>query len=86
MWSCVKFEIIIYYHILVILVLTVYHLENTHLLLVQKHSNFIYKAWTITSVHCKYIASDIIKCHVLTLLLINQLNMTKGDLNATMYV
>ena len=35
-----------------------YHSENTHLLLVQKHSNFIYKPWTITAVHCKYIVSD----------------------------
>ena len=63
-WSCVKFEIIIYYQISVILVLIVYHFENTHLLLVQKLSNFIYTPWTITAVHCKYIASDIIKCHV----------------------
>ena len=53
-----------YYQILVILVLIVYHFENTHLLLVQKHSNFIYKPWAITAVHCKYIASDIIKCRV----------------------
>ena len=55
---------IIYYQISVILVLIVYHFENTHLSLVQKHSNFIYKAWTIADVHCKYIASDIIKCRV----------------------
>ena len=34
-----------------------YHRENTHLLLVQKHSNFIYKPWTITVVHCKQQAS-----------------------------
>ena len=58
MWSCVKFEIIIYYQISVIPVLIVYHCENTHLLLVQKHLNFIYKPWTITAVHCKYIVSD----------------------------
>ena len=77
MWSCVKFEIIIYYQISVILVLIVYHFENTHLLLVQKHSYFIYKLWTITAVHCKYIVSDIIMCHVWTLLPMNQLNMTK---------
>ena len=35
-----------------------YHCKNTHLLLVQKHSNFIYKPWTITAVHCKYIVSN----------------------------
>ena len=58
MWSCVKFEIIIYYQISVVLVLIVYHRENTHLLLVQKHLNFIYKPWTITYVHCKYIVSN----------------------------
>ena len=40
----------------------------------------------ITALHCKYIASDIIKCCVCTLLPMNHLNMTKGDLNATMYV
>ena len=68
---------IIYYQILVVLVLIVYHFENTHLLLVQKHSNFINKLWTITAVHCKYIVSDIIMCHVWTLLSMNQLNMTK---------
>ena len=34
-----------------------YHHENTHLLLVQKHSNFIYKLWTITAVHCKWQAN-----------------------------
>ena len=44
--------------ILVILVLIMYHHENTHLLLVQKHLKFIYKPWTITAVHCKYIVSD----------------------------
>ena len=53
----VKFEIIIYYQISVVLVLIVYNHENTHLLLVQKHSNFIYKPWRITAVHCKYIVS-----------------------------
>ena len=53
-----KFEIIIYYQISGALVLIVYHHENTHLLLVQKHSNFIHKSWTITAVHCKYIVSD----------------------------
>ena len=35
-----------------------YHHENTQLSLVQKHLNFIYKLWTITAVHCKYIVSD----------------------------
>ena len=55
---CVKFEIIIYYQISVLLVLIEYHRENTHLLLVQKHSNYIYKLWTITAVHCKYIVSN----------------------------
>ena len=43
---------------MVVLVLIVYHHENTHLLLVQKHLNFIYKPWTIAAVHCKYIVSD----------------------------
>ena len=47
-----------YYQISVVLVLIVYHHENTHLLLVQKHSNFLYKLWTITAVHCKYIVSN----------------------------
>ena len=55
---CVKFEIIIYYQISIVLVLIVYHRENTHLLLVQKYSNFIYKLWTITAIHCKYTVSD----------------------------
>ena len=69
--SCVKFEIIIYYQISVVLVLIGYHRENTHLLVVQKHSNFIYKLRTITAVHCKYIVSDKLTpptmCWVLTM-------------------